>query len=139
MIYKVIESIFTHLMYEMFQIFYFLVKLCTRNIYAIFNGFWMNLTVDIRLIRYTAHPTYDSCLFMYYLRVRLREYLDRAPRIGRTRGPSAAARSSSSRSDGRRSRNTSSKFFNTDRMHFVDISIAIGYLCGFPWNLLMDF
>ena len=38
------------------------------------------------------HPTYDSCLFLYYLGVRLRQFLGRALRLGRDSGPSAAAR-----------------------------------------------
>ena len=43
-------------------------------------------------ICYTAHLTYDSCLFLYYLRVRLRQFLGRALRLGRASGPSAAAK-----------------------------------------------
>ena len=72
----------------------------------------------VMLIRSTAHPTYDSCLFLYYLKVRLRQYLGRAPRLGQARGPGAAVRSPSiaavkpraSRTDGRRSKNTPSVF-----------------------------
>ena len=42
-----------------------------NNVNFLFQKYFLRQVQGVMLIRSTAHPTYDNCLFLHYLRVRL--------------------------------------------------------------------